>query len=81
MKSEKDEGQEVVVGELRYSKYVWLRVTLSYFRGKPYVHVRQWKSDGEKLCRGKGIGLRPDVIKKVRRMLREALKRLPAEYR
>jgi len=71
------------VGKLRYTKRAWLRVTTSKFGGKPYIHIRLWELDGDgHLCAvpRKGIGLRPDAIKPLRKMLREALEQLPAEY-
>jgi hypothetical protein len=72
-----DPNQETLFGEIRYSKWVVLRVTKTNFKGRDTIHIRFWKRDGDgKLCPCGGIALRPDVVRPLRRILRDVVSQL-----
>jgi Transcriptional Coactivator p15 (PC4) len=66
-------SKDVVVAKWRVTKRELLLVTVGRFKGRKLVGVRRWYRDAQgELCPGKGISLRPDDLKRVRKALRKA---------
>ncbi len=72
-----EQTKDIVVAEWRVTKRDLLRVMVRRFKGLKLIDVRRWYRDAQgELCPGKGISCRPGDIKRLRRALRQAHRRI-----
>ena len=71
-------AKDIVVGEWLATKRDLVRVMVRDFKGHTFVDIRRWYRDvGGDLCPSrKGISCRPGDLKRLRKALREADRRL-----
>lgn len=70
-------SQEIVLGSRRLNRRDLLRVTITKFHGRNYIHARRWyfNDDGE-LCPGKGLSINEADLTWIWKRLRAADRRL-----
>lgn len=70
--------EDIVVGEWLATKRELVRVMVRDFKGHTFIDIRRWYRDvGGNLCpSGKGISCRPGDLKRLRKALRKADRRL-----
>jgi hypothetical protein len=71
------QAKDIVVDKWRANKRELLQVKIRNFKGITLIDIRRWYRDAEgNLLPGKGISGKPEDLKRLRRALRKAARRI-----